>query len=237
MNVNGEKHKELGSTQETLKGLLKTRTDLPHLYFVMADTQTAGRGRSDHTWVSLHGNLHASILLRNLPFSELTWIPLWVSVCIHQALGHLGVDKSKIQLKWPNDLWISHSKKIGGTLCEKIGSSIVVGIGLNLLEGPSVDQETGAVSQISGVLLPEIVLEKIIEELALPTSVEKVREAYERYALFQDGDSIEWKSESSGEQCSGTVVGLGSFGELLVSTGEQTVSLFAEDVRSSRIKK
>jgi BirA family biotin operon repressor/biotin-[acetyl-CoA-carboxylase] ligase len=141
MSNSGEIHKELSSTQETLKALLKSREDLPHLYYVMADVQTAGRGRSDHKWVSLHGNLHVSILLRKLPFTEITWIPLWVSICIQQALGHLGVDKNKIQLKWPNDLWIAHTKKLVGTLCEKIGSSIVVGVGLNLLENPKIDQE------------------------------------------------------------------------------------------------
>lgn len=236
MAIKGEKHRSLESTQEALKALLKARGDLPHLYSVMAEIQTAGRGRSDHTWVSLQGNLHVSILIRELPFSEITWVPLWVSVCIHRALGHLGVDKNKIQLKWPNDLWIEHSRKIGGTLCEKIGPDVVVGIGLNLLESPNVDQKTGSVSNVSGVLLPEIVLGKILEELAQATTLESLKEYYERYALFGDGDLIEWKNESSGEQCSGTVVGLGSYGELLVNKGNKIIPLFAEDVRSSRIK-
>ena len=235
MNVNGEKHEVLGSTQEALKTLLKSRVDLPHLYYVMAEAQTAGRGRSDHTWVSAKGNLHVSILLRDLPFSEITWIPLWVSVCVHQALSELGVDKTRIQLKWPNDLWIERSKKTGGILCEKIGPSIVVGIGLNLVESPKLDQETGSISLISRIFPNNTVLDKILSQLALSTSVSNIHKIYQQYELFGEGDSIEWRQESSEKTLTGSVIGLDSHGELLVNCNGKNISLFAEDVRAARL--
>ncbi len=227
---------EVESTQSLLKEKLALHPGLPHGYSILAEIQTAGRGRADHSWVSLRGNLHASILLRNFPFSELTWIPHWVSVCVFKALADLGVDCSLIQLKWPNDLWIKKSLKIGGILCEKKGDVILLGIGLNLAEAPPLGQKTGSVSQISKTLNPEEVLEKILYQLSLDETSLGVRTFYEKHALFHEGDLIEWLQDGENEKRCGSVIGLGAHGELLVQLGRETTSLWVENVRAARLK-
>ena len=235
MNNQGEKYKELKSTQLFLKDKFETNHLLPHLYYVLAEKQTDGRGRSDHAWVSQSGNLFVSILLQKPPFEEITWIPHWAAVCLFQVLVDLGVSDSQIQLKLPNDLWMDRSKKIAGILCEKKGDVVFVGIGLNLLVAPPVVEGSGALSQIGYQLTPEQVLEKLLEVMAIPISILKVREVYERYALFRLDDSIEWQPDGSQEMRSGTVVGLGAYGELQVKNEEKIDSLFVEDVRLVRL--
>jgi len=233
--MQGEKHKEIRSTQSLLKERLEADSSLPHGYYVMAQSQTEGRGRGNHPWVSLPGNLLVSILLRELPFQELTWIPHWVSVCVLNALTELGVNSSLIQLKWPNDLWIEGSKKTGGILCEKKGDVIFVGIGLNLNASPEISQETGSISQISDPILPEDLLENIIKQLLSPTSISTLREIYEKHALFKAGERIEWRQDENGALSTGSIVGLGLHGELLVLCNDETIPLFVEDVRAVRL--
>ncbi len=108
---------------------------------VLADHQTAGRGRLGRIWHSPPGNnLYCSILLS--PRSSagpqdnaLTWIPLSTGVAVARTLRRAS--GLAVTLKWPNDILVNE-KKIGGVLCERTGSLqnsdslIVVGIGLNV---------------------------------------------------------------------------------------------------------
>ena len=201
---------------------------------MLLQRQSVGKGRNDRAWISVEGNLMVSVLLRNFPFSELTWIPHWVSVCVLKALTDLGVDSNLIQLKWPNDLWIHRSKKIAGILCEKKGDAVLVGIGLNLVTSPAVEQETGSIIEIAGVFKPEEVLQKILIQLSSPFSLMELREFYINHALFKEGDPVEWSNDQNSESHSGLVMGLGKHGELLVKSNGSIQTLFVEDVRSLR---
>jgi biotin-[acetyl-CoA-carboxylase] ligase BirA-like protein len=227
MKPRGEKHKEVSSTQLLLKERLSEDPNLPHGYYVMAETQTSGRGRSDHRWESISGNLHVSILLRDLPFSEINWIPHWISVCVFQGLIELGVEESKLQLKWPNDLWTERSKKIAGILCEKTGDLVIVGIGVNLAAAPL--PEAGVVPSCE-ILSPEAVLNRVIFHLNQATSTNIVRTSYEKNALFRKGDEIKWKNEMKNQKMAGTIFDLGLHGELLVMCEGKIISLFTENV-------
>ena len=236
-NFKGETHAELVSTQLLLKERLAVDPDLPNGYFVMADVQSAGRGRSDHSWISIQGNLHVSILIRELPFPEITWIPHWVSVCLFKALIDLGINDSLIQLKWPNDLWVERKRKIAGILCEKKGESVIVGIGLNLVDASSDGLNTKFSSTNYGfvpLLKPAEVLEKLQNQLSILISVSVIREFYEKYSLFRPGEMIEWCEHPSGLMQGGVVIGIGIHGELLIDKGGKTVTLFTEDVRLVR---
>ncbi len=235
MLIQGEKHKEIGSTQILLKDKFEMTPDLPHGYYVIAERQSVGKGRNDRAWISGEGNLLVSVLLRNFPFSELTWIPHWVSVCVLKSLVDLGVDDKLIQLKWPNDLWIHRSKKIAGILCEKRGNVIVVGIGLNLATTPVLEnQEVGSISELGISLKPVPVLERILFHLSNSISVTEVQNFYEVHALFKQGDPVEWLQDLNAKKQLGFVQGLGKYGELLVKINGSTQSLFVEDVRSVR---
>jgi BirA family transcriptional regulator, biotin operon repressor / biotin---[acetyl-CoA-carboxylase] ligase len=103
---------------------------------VVAETQTAGRGRLGRHWVSPPGTgIYASLLLRPpLPPNELPQITLSTAVAMVRALTRaVGITPG---IKWPNDL-ILKGKKLGGILTEMETESdqiryLVVGLGLNV---------------------------------------------------------------------------------------------------------
>ena len=105
---------------------------------VLAGTQTAGRGRQGHGWISPPGNLFLSVLLRPAGrVAHAGLIPLAAGVAIADALETFGV---RARLKWPNDLVVGE-KKIAGLLAEAVSGgggidSVVLGIGINLALDP-----------------------------------------------------------------------------------------------------
>ena len=103
---------------------------------IVADQQSAGRGRLGRTWLSPGGlNLYCSIIIRNLPMDErLGWLPLISATATAQAITQ--VTTVSPSLKWPNDVMVG-TRKVGGILCETHGlgggsACAVVGIGLNV---------------------------------------------------------------------------------------------------------
>ncbi|HQR05772.1 MAG TPA: biotin--[acetyl-CoA-carboxylase] ligase [Gemmatales bacterium] len=102
-----------------------------HGLMVVADEQTAGRGRRGDVWVSPPGSaLYMSILLHpelaiRRPVMLTIWAGLGVCQVIQKALS------IKPQLKWPNDVLID-GKKVSGILVEQRQEWFVVGVGLNV---------------------------------------------------------------------------------------------------------
>jgi BirA family biotin operon repressor/biotin-[acetyl-CoA-carboxylase] ligase len=138
----------VGSTSDRLRALPRA----PQWSVVLADEQTAGRGRHGRSWISPPGGLYLSVLLRpNLAAGRAALLPLAVAVAACEALEELGL---RARIKWPNDLVVA-DRKLGGILVEASsdGSRLeaaVVGIGVNLeaalppgLEGTSFRVETG----------------------------------------------------------------------------------------------
>lgn len=101
---------------------------------IVADQQTAGRGRHGRTWVSEKGSgLYFSIMLR--PWIDTQFLPLitlMTGVAVHDTLEEFGIDAD---IKWVNDLLVDE-KKICGILAETTdtdkGLAVVVGIGINI---------------------------------------------------------------------------------------------------------
>jgi len=106
------------STQEVAR-------DLPIGSVVVADHQTAGRGRLDRRWDAPPGSaLLASFVLDPHPLLSLA-----AGVAAAEACG------ANVRLKWPNDLML-RGRKLGGILVEVSGGKAVVGIGINLTSAP-----------------------------------------------------------------------------------------------------
>jgi BirA family biotin operon repressor/biotin-[acetyl-CoA-carboxylase] ligase len=121
----------LGSTNDYLKQL----SDAPEFTVVVADAQTAGRGRRERTWVSLPGEgLYLSVLLcPNAAQGNVAIISLLTAVAAYETLA--AYCPAGLDIKWPNDLLI-HERKVGGILVEGMSSAgslrLIVGIGVNL---------------------------------------------------------------------------------------------------------
>lgn len=96
----------------------------------VAEFQSAGRGRLDHTWLSAKGeNLTFSVVLAGAgrPPSEIATLPLVVGLAVVKALASLA----PLFLKWPNDV-LCEGRKLAGILCERHGDNVIAGIGLNV---------------------------------------------------------------------------------------------------------
>jgi BirA family biotin operon repressor/biotin-[acetyl-CoA-carboxylase] ligase len=103
-----------------------------HGTIVVADAQTAGRGRLGRTWASPPGtNIYLSAIVRApRPVAELAPMTLAIGIGVVDAVRAAGVTSAA--LKWPNDVVVG-VKKLAGILCEVAGDGCVVaGIGVNV---------------------------------------------------------------------------------------------------------
>ena len=99
--------------------------DLPLGSIVVADHQSAGRGRLEHRWEAPSGTaLLVSFVLPSNPLLSLA-----AGVAAAEACDH------GVRLKWPNDLLLD-GRKVGGILVEVTATKAVCGIGINLTWAP-----------------------------------------------------------------------------------------------------
>ena len=132
-----------GSTNADL--LAAARSGAPAGKVLVAEEQTAGRGRLDRSWQSEPGaSLTFSVLLRpsGVPVSARGWLPLLAGVATVSALG--AQTDLDVSLKWPNDVLAGAAGsaaagagaaaggKLAGILSEQAGDAVVIGIGLNV---------------------------------------------------------------------------------------------------------
>lgn len=98
---------------------------------LVADHQSAGRGRFDRKWEAPPGTAVAvSVLLRpeGASAARWLWLPLITGVAVAEGLhAAAGVEA---EVKWPNDVLVG-GRKVCGILCERVDDGAVIGIGIN----------------------------------------------------------------------------------------------------------
>ena len=130
---------ETGSTNQDLLEL--ARQGVPEGVVLVADHQSAGRGRLDRTWTAPAGSsLLVSVLLRpRLAADHLFLLPIAAGVASVEACAEVA--GTRTGLKWPNDLVViggaSADRKLSGVLAESLltdgrADAVVVGMGLNV---------------------------------------------------------------------------------------------------------
>jgi BirA family biotin operon repressor/biotin-[acetyl-CoA-carboxylase] ligase len=133
----------LWTSLEVVASTGSTNADLlarggPEGQVLVAEEQTAGRGRLGRSWVSVPGaSLTFSVLLRpaTVPAARRGWLPLLAGVAVASAVrSAAGVPAT---LKWPNDV-LAGERKLAGILAEQSpdGSAVVIGVGLNVATPP-----------------------------------------------------------------------------------------------------
>jgi len=137
---------ETGSTNADL---LARAPQLPDPLLLVAEHQTAGRGRAGRSWLSSSENSLTFSLAWKFDGGpqRLSGLPLAVGVALGDALALLGV---RVELKWPNDV-LKDGAKLAGILVETQSASVergggtwaVIGIGLNLIMPDEVEARLG----------------------------------------------------------------------------------------------
>ena len=232
---------ELESTSDLAKELAEQGA--AHGEVVIAEKQTAGRGRRGRTWSSPAGkNLYLSAVLRpQLPPQRAAELTLVASLAVCDACRQAGVDAG---IKWPNDVLVG-GRKVAGILTELAAVPdlvhwVVVGIGVNLNAGrddfpeelrdqaTSLALERGqpvprALFAAALLALLEQWLDRHAEE-----GFEAVRGAWrERSATL----GREVRVDLDGGEIAGVAEDLDGSGALLVRSGSGLVRVVAGDVR------
>lgn len=134
---------QLASVGSTNDWLLQHAPDLPDGHWVIADRQTAGRGRRGRVWKDGAGNLMASVLVRaEGAVQQLSFVAVLALLDALVASGGpdlkgLGsaTPAPRLSLKWPNDVLLD-GLKVSGILLERAGDAIVIGFGVNIASHP-----------------------------------------------------------------------------------------------------
>jgi BirA family transcriptional regulator, biotin operon repressor / biotin---[acetyl-CoA-carboxylase] ligase len=197
--------------------------DPGHLWIV-ADEQTAGRGRRGRTWVSPRGNLYASALLIDpCPQAITPQLGFVAGVALARAAEDAGAAGAR--LKWPNDL-VRGGAKCAGLLVE--GASLpekrlacVVGVGVNCLSAPEdVGYPTAVLTTAGGDAIDSMaLLERLIERFDEALGAWRAGEAFAaiRSAWLEHAAGLggRVRIESGDGRREGTFEGLDGDGRLL----------------------
>ncbi|KAF0164316.1 MAG: BirA family transcriptional regulator biotin operon repressor / biotin-acetyl-CoA-carboxylase ligase [Rhodocyclaceae bacterium] len=127
--------------------LARAEAGAPSGTVVIAEEQTAGRGRRGRTWFASPGDsLTFSLLWRFAPGTAPAGLSLAVGVAVARALSRVGAGGTA--LKWPNDI-LRDDRKLGGILVELVPGAphaAVIGIGINLRLPVAMPEDVRAAS-------------------------------------------------------------------------------------------
>lgn len=234
------------STNTYLKELVEREPMTEAYTIVTTNDQTSGRGQKGNTWESNPGeNLTISILLRPdmkaAPKARNFDLNIIAALAVRTVLAE-HLTRSKVQVKWPNDIMVGQ-KKIAGILIENEfeGSDLVysiVGIGVNVnqehfmdypLPATSIKLEGGTDRDVSDIS-KEIAraMRSMIEKL--PASAEGYRDLYHQH-LFRMNEPGQWYSLQDGTRFQGTLIQVEPDGKLVVQddgTGQKNSYAFKE---------
>jgi BirA family transcriptional regulator, biotin operon repressor / biotin---[acetyl-CoA-carboxylase] ligase len=215
----------------------------PHLALVVADEQTAGRGRRARRWYTPAGSALAfSIILRPDTPGQLTQFTAVAALSICQVLAEsYGLDA---WIKWPNDVLVN-GKKTAGILVEASWQgnelqAVIVGVGVNvserslpdgsLLSFPAGCLETALGKEVDRLDLLHRILEAIKNRLLQMDDCAFFLEWQERLAWL--GDRVTVLSENGLRLHQGILAGLDKDGGLVLQRSDgTTVTFYTGDLR------
>jgi BirA family biotin operon repressor/biotin-[acetyl-CoA-carboxylase] ligase len=210
---------EIGSTLDVAHSL--AAEGAPAGTLILADAQSAGRGRSGRAWTSERGaGIWLTLVERPRDTDALDVLSLRVGIGLAAALE--SYSDERIRLKWPNDLYVG-DRKLGGILVEarwrdRMPEWVAIGVGINVRAPVGEDRATG--------LRPDSARLTVLAA-AVPT----IRAASARCGALDESELQVFAARdlASGRACSeplgGVVRGIDSRGSLLVDVGSHTVAV------------
>ena len=235
----------VAQTGSTNADLLARASTLAAPLLLIAEHQSAGRGRAGRSWLSSpEGSLTFSLAWRfDGGPQALLGLPLAVGVALADTLGTLG---QQVQLKWPNDV-LKDGDKLAGILIETQsapdgGTWCVIGIGLNLLMPDEMEAQLGR-SAAGMPWLAQMDRDALMAAL-LDGLADCLREFTARgFAAFSARWNLRhaWQGETvvlldgGVVRHEGRAAGVDDSGRLLLDTDEGRITVMAGDV-SLRVK-
>jgi BirA family biotin operon repressor/biotin-[acetyl-CoA-carboxylase] ligase len=158
---------QTGSTNADLLARAATGVDIDGAVLI-AEHQTAGRGRHGRTWSASPGaqiTMSVGVRVDGIPTAGWGWLSLATGLAVVDAVA--TVTTVEAGLKWPNDV-LAGGAKLAGILAEVVHPFAVVGIGLNVTEAPADVAGPGATSLLDeGVEQPDrdLLVRRLLREL------------------------------------------------------------------------
>ena len=221
---------EIDSTNAEL--MRRARAAQTDAVLLVAESQSAGRGRLGRQWVSQRGDSLTFSL--GLPLAPQSWsgLSLAVGLSLAESLH------PQVGLKWPNDLWIEGCK-LGGILIEVANtgghSYVVIGVGLNIRPMPAEPAQSlrtppAALSD----WLPGITAAEVLGRVAAPLVA-----AVQQFALtgfgavqarFQTRDILQGLDVSTSDGVHGRALGVDMHGALRLATPTGEVCIHSSEI-------
>lgn len=218
---------------------------------VLADEQTAGRGRHGHVWVSPAGSgLYVTVLLmpgaaRVNPARATMLVTLTAGVAL--AEGIEATTGLRADVKWPNDLLVGR-RKLAGILTEGVGAgmdisapgvgSVIVGFGINVNPAAyphelservtSIESELGRAADRPTVLAGTLAALAARYDDLLDGRFDAILDAWRRRAPASTGARVQWTTPHGPH--TGVTAGIDDHGALLVRAGDRVERIVAGEL-------
>ena len=237
----------LDSVDSTNEEIKRRSKQFSKTTWIIAKTQSKGKGRNGNNWLSNYGNFSGSIIF--FPTVEHTYFHLYgflVGVALYDTVKEIVANGVDIRLKWPNDLMIENCK-VAGILLESVQESIyhqrglIIGIGVNIKSSPRL--KTNSEKRYRTECLASFVDYKINRSIffsefndqlvklgsSIPeenlSSILKLWQA----RSYDKGSKVQI-SDNKGEINSGTFLGLDEIGGLILGENTGVKKIYSGEV-------
>lgn len=229
----------IASTNSEL--MRRARAGLRSPVLLVAEQQTAGRGRLGRSWHSdgvgaVGGSLTFSLALPLKP-RDLSGLSLAVGASVARCLH------PQLQLKWPNDIWL-HERKLAGILIETTVFDgcvfVVIGIGINIgmpRDAAQWTQPPAALDELlPGVGAPDV-LQRVVPELVQAVLLFEAQGLAPFLAVYRARDALSGRTVMLSDGGTGIAAGVDGAGALLVHTaaGMKTITSAEVSVRPAPV--
>jgi BirA family biotin operon repressor/biotin-[acetyl-CoA-carboxylase] ligase len=213
------------------------------LSLVIADEQTAGRGRLDRKWFTPKGTALAFSLILRPRAEEKPYLSRMVGLAALAVTDSLRTRGLVSQIKWPNDVLLN-GRKVAGILVETVWSGeevdgLVIGIGMNILKDavPPADVLTFPATSLEESLGSLVEREKMLQDILAGIIVlrphlgsDSFIASWEKALAFR-GEQVQ-AEQGDGSPLIGKLLGLESDGSLRLSIEEgKSITVRFGDVR------
>ncbi|WP_457623992.1 biotin--[acetyl-CoA-carboxylase] ligase [Persephonella sp.] len=210
--------------------------DYPDGTVVVAESQTAGRGRKGRKWISVpHRGIYASIILkRNINPYVLPVFSLLFPLAVRNVLQE--VSGLEVKIKWPNDLYVN-GKKIAGFLIEtdlegNTVQKIVAGFGININHNKEDLKGLNIGTSLKIITGQNFNRKEIIAKVLM--EIEKNIDNFDKEKVIQQvNNSLLWKGKKIriiDDNIKGILIGLNSTGGIVIQTKNGEKYIYSGDV-------